>query len=198
MRDYLNAFEDALAKGDGSYDQWIDVDSFIDHHLLVEMGRNVDGYVLSTYLHKDRNGLLTMGPIWDYNGALGNADYFEAWEPEGWHFNNSEFPADNPWAFQWYERLLDDPNFRARRAARWAELRKGELATSALHADIDATASALASAAARNFEVWDILGEYVWPNDFGAEDRESYEDEVAYLKSWLAARVAWMDEAVKE
>jgi hypothetical protein len=46
--------------------------------------------------------------------------------------------------------------------------------------------------------VWEVLGEYVWPNDFGAEDRQTYQSEVDYLKSWIAARVEWMDEAVPE
>ncbi len=27
-----------------------------------------------------------MGPIWDYNGALGNADYFCCFLTEGWHY----------------------------------------------------------------------------------------------------------------
>ena len=32
-----------------------------------------------------------MGPIWDFNGSLGNADYFESRDIEGWHYENSEF-----------------------------------------------------------------------------------------------------------
>jgi len=38
-----------------------------------------------------------------------------------------------------------------------------------------------------------VLGEYVWPNDGGAEDRTSHEEEVAYLRDWLQQRTAWMD-----
>lgn len=190
---YLNNFETALSLGDGSYDQFIDVDSFIDHHLMVEMARNVDGYVLSTYLHKDKAGLLNMGPIWDYNGSLGNADYFEAWETEGWHFNNSEFPADNPTAYHWYEELMAHPAFQQRYRERWADLRQNELKTSILHADIDEAAATLEVAAGRNFDRWPVLGEYVWPNDFGAEERQTYAEEVSYLKEWLEDRAAWMD-----
>ena len=40
---------------------------------MVEITRNVDGYVLSTYFYKDRGGKITMVPVWDYNGSLGNA-----------------------------------------------------------------------------------------------------------------------------
>ena len=44
-----------------------------------------------------------------------------------------------------------------------------------------------------NFERWPVLGESVWPNDPGAEERQTFEDEIAYLQSWLTARLAWMD-----
>ena len=197
---YLNDFEAALSGPDfadasSGYAAYIDVDSFIDHHLLVELGRNVDGYVLSTYMHKDREGLLNMGPIWDYNGALGNADYFEADNPEGWHYNNPAFPADNPNGYRWYERLFEDPAFVSRYQARWNELRAGPFTEAMLMQDIDDAAALLQAGGAtdRNFARWPVLGEYVWPNDPGCEDRSSYAEEVSYLKSWVNARLNWMD-----
>jgi len=201
LTDWLDDFEQVLmsdnyANPSTGYAAWIDVNSFVDHHLLVEMGRNVDGYVLSTYLYKDRGGKLTMGPIWDYNGALGNADYFESWDPEGWHWSNPEFPADNPTAYCWYERLFEDPNFQQVYAQRWQEFRKGSLATEALLADIDVVAALLAEPSQRNFERWPVLGEYVWPNAEGWDERDTYQKEVDYLKSWLTERTEWMDSAV--
>ena len=200
ITNYLDEFEGALS-GPGfddeetGYAQYIDVDSFIDHHLLVELGRNVDGYVLSTFMHKPREGKLHMGPVWDYNGALGNADYFEADDPEGWHFDNPEFPADNPNGYHWYARLFEDPAFGVRYAQRWQELRAGPLSNESLLQDIEDAAVLLESGGAvdRNFERWPVLGESVWPNDPGAEDRQTFEDEIAYLQSWLTARLAWMD-----
>ena len=200
ITDYMNAFEAALADPGFAdtvtgYAAFIDVDSFIDHHLLVEMGRNVDGYVLSTYMHKGREGLLNMGPIWDYNGALGNASYFDCELPEGWHFDNDAFPADNPNGYHWYARLFEDPAFVERYQARWRELRRGPLSTANMLSDIDAAAARLngAGAVERNFERWPVLGEDVWPNDPGAVDRVSYAEEIDYLQTWLTARVTWMD-----
>ena len=38
-----------------------------------------------------------------------------------------------------------------------------------------------------------LLGEVIWPNDDGAEDRMTYMDEVSYLKSWVKQRAAWID-----
>lgn len=189
-RAQLDVVEAALASGD--YGAVVDVDSFVDHMLLVELARNVDAYVLSTTMVL-QDGVLRMGPVWDFNGALGNADYFEAWESEGWHYNNPEFPGDNPEAFCWWQMLLDDDAFRERRKERWREHRAGPLSDEALMASIDANAAQLRPAVDANFERWPVLGEYVWPNDEGAEDRESWEEELAYLKGWILARAEWMD-----
>lgn len=52
--------------------------------------------------------------------------------------------------------------------------------------------------AGRNFERWDILGEYVWPNAGGCEERDTYAKEVEYLAWWLERRLDWMDGAVEE
>ena len=77
LQQYFDDFEgvlisDEFADAELGYARYIDVDSFIDHHLLNEFARNVDAFVLSTYLHKKRGGKVEMGPIWDFNGALGN------------------------------------------------------------------------------------------------------------------------------
>ena len=175
----LDSIETELLSGDFSS---IDLDSFIDHMLLVEVGRNVDGYVLSTWITLSENDVLGMGPVWDYNGALGNASYFEAWETEGWHYQNPEFPGDNPNGFCWYAALLDSPEFLTLRRERWQMHREGAWSDAAIEARIDGAIAVLEPAVDRNFERWPLLGEVIWPNDDGAVDRMTYVDEVSYLK----------------
>ena len=149
ITDYLNQFEDSLLDDDIDPATLADLDSFADYLLLIELSRNVDGYVLSTYMHKPRQGLLTMGPIWDFNGSLGNADYFESWEIEGWHYENSEFPADNPNGFHWYATLLEDASFTQRLTQRWNQHRSGTWSDERLIADIDETVALLQEAQVR-------------------------------------------------
>jgi hypothetical protein len=89
LKSYLNQFESALNGPNfrdpiDGYVKYIDVESFIDHHIIVELTKNIDGFRLSTYMFKDRGGKLNMGPVWDYNLSLGNADYLEGWRPTGW------------------------------------------------------------------------------------------------------------------
>ena len=186
----LDSIEAELLIGDFSS---VDLGSFIDHMLLVEIGRNVDGYVLSTWITLSENDVLGMGPVWDYNGALGNASYFKAWETNGWHYQNPEFPGDNPNGFCWYEVLLENPEFLNLRRERWQIHRAGPWSDAAIEARIDGAIAVLEPAIERNFERWPLLGEVIWPNDLGAEDRTTYVDEVSYLKSWIKQRMGWMD-----
>ena len=68
----LANFNDSLI----GYSKYIDVNSFMDLYIINELSRNIDGYRLSTYMYKDRDdngGKLSMGPLWDYNLAFGNA-----------------------------------------------------------------------------------------------------------------------------
>ena len=98
----------------------------------------------------------------------------------------------------WYARLLEDAAFRRLLSERWTLHRSGPWADAALLGDIDSTADLLTDAQERNFGRWDVLGEYVWPNDEGAVERHSYAEEVDYLKTWLMARTAWMDTQLLE
>jgi hypothetical protein len=190
----LDAVEAELLVGDFSF---IDLNSFADHMLIVELGRNVDGYVLSTWITLSEDNVLGMGPVWDYNGALGNASYFEAWMPEGWHYENPEFPGDNPRGFCWYEILLRNASFLELRRERWQMHRAGAWSDAAIEARIDEAVAVLEPAVDRNFERWPILGEVVWPNDLGAQNRTTFIEEVTYLKSWIRERTAWMDLALQ-
>ena len=197
LQQYFDDFEgvlisDEFADAELGYARYIDVDSFIDHHLLNEFARNVDAFVLSTYLHKKRGGKVEMGPIWDFNGALGNPDYFEGCQLKAGTTRTRNFQ-------QIIQMLTNGMNACSRMkpfksvTARWRELRRDALSTESLMADIDAVVRELGASAARNFERWDILGDYVWPNAEGFDERNTFEKEVAYLKTWIQNRLAWID-----
>jgi len=70
------------------YAAFIDVDSFIDHHWLVEATKNVDGFRFSTFYYKDRADKIHMGPIWDWNLAFGNVNGKQGWMPQYWYWPN--------------------------------------------------------------------------------------------------------------
>jgi len=190
---YFNEFESVLyganyADPVNGYAAYLDADAFIDHHLLVEVLKNIDGFRFSSFMYKPRGGKLHMGPIWDYNLSLGNADYNDGYNPQNW-YHTLLSPEDYPW----YGRLFQDPAFQTRYADRWFALRAGPFKTSTMLADIDARVAQLTESAARNFTTWHILGSYVWPNPEGYSVRTTYQSEVDWMKNWLIARLAWMD-----
>jgi hypothetical protein len=193
IKAYLDEFESVLygtsfADPLNGYAKYIDVDSFIDHHILVELAKNIDGFRLSTYMFKDRLGKLNMGPVWDYDLSLGNAYYLEGWKPDGW-YNTLLGNADYPW----WRRLFQDDQFRLRYADRWYALRRNLFATSRLLGNIDDAATLLNEAQVRNFNRWRILGVYVWPNWFIAT---TFQEEINWMKNWLQNRLTWMDSQI--
>lgn len=78
-------------------------------------------------------------------------------------------------------------------AARWASLRDGGLREAVL-ASVDASARTLRPAVGRNFRRWPILDRRIWQNPAA---RGSFTAEVAFLRRWLDARMAWLDRATR-
>jgi hypothetical protein len=211
IKAYVNAFEQNLfgpnfADPTNGYAKYIDVNSFVDFFLLNEITKNVDGFRLSTYFYKNRDskgGKLTMGPAWDFNIALGNGDYYEGYKPQGWQYkvNDRMYPIpaggyDDVFKTPaWWGRLLDDFSFAQKTYTRWKSLRNNQWSDAKLNGFIDSTATAITESQSRNFQRWPVLGKYVWPNYYIGK---THQDEVSWMKSWMAQRVAWIDGQLKE
>lgn len=197
IQNFIHDFETLMAGPNYTdpltgYAQAIDVDSFVDFFIINEISRNVDGYRLSSYMHKDRDskgGMLKMGPVWDFDLAFGNADYYNGSSLVGWQV---DFRVGSD-GFQipfWWQKLVKDTSFAASIYPRWQALRQTTLATPRIQALIDSMAQELDEAQRRNFQRWPILGQYVWPNDFIGQ---TYSEEVNHLKEWIAFRILWID-----
>lgn len=203
IQNYIFGFEDALTSQNftdpiAGYLSYINVSSFIDFFLINEFANNVEAYRLNTYLTKDKNGKLSMGPVWDFSHSLGNVDYCSAGETNVWayKFNERCSNYDQLVPF-WWDRLLEDPAFVAQLKDRWTKLRNDELSLNSLNLMIDNYSNLLkeTGAAERNFMTWNVLGTDVHPNNFVGD---TYDDEINYLKSWISDRLTWMDSAVNE
>lgn len=201
ITNYMNEFEDILAAdnfndvNDG-YAKYIDVDSFIDFFLLNELSNNVDGFRLSTWLTKEKNEKLKMGPIWDFNLAFGNANYCGGGETNVWAYKFNERCSNDTWLIPfWWDRLLSDSVFVSQLQNRWDELRSGAFSNQYIINKIDNYTETLNAAGAidANFEKWPVLTEYVWPNNYVGN---TYSSEVTYLKTWINDRLSWLDTSI--
>ena len=193
---FMAAFESSLYgseyKKKGStnhYSNYIDPNAFIDNHWMVESAKQVDGYRLSTFLHKDRNGLLKMLPIWDYNLSYGNANYLEGWISEGWYY--VQYLGSD--AYPWFERLFEDADFKQRYIDRWYALRKDVFRTGHLVEIVDRWTHLLSEAQDRDFKKWPRLGTYVWPNADEDWPNTNLVGHVRYMTNYIARRFSWID-----
>ena len=198
LRTFLNNFESALhgndfADPEKGFRAYIDQDSWIDQHLLTEGLRNADGYRLSTYYYKDRNGPLKAGPAWDYNLALGNASFNGGQSPTGWHYEEMDPTRFLP-PYPWFGDMFRDPAFTLRYWDRYFQIREAQWNTTTLMAEIDKVAELLsAEATAREFVRWPTLGKHTYANAPGYQNRLTYQSEVDAMKDFLSARFDWMD-----
>lgn len=188
IQSYIREFEQALLTDDFSsenrtYPNYIDINSFIDYFLINEICRNIDAYRLSTYITKDKNGKLAMGPVWDLNIGYYNTDRIPI---NDWVINYNQYVESDAWMVPfWWPRLMEDPQFRAALKVRWQSLSGSTMSVQNLHAIVDETANLLIDNGAieRNNRVWAIGG-------------ESYEQSITNLKNYLSERVTWMDNEI--
>jgi len=170
--------------------------SFVDFQLVNELAKNVDGYRISTFLHKDKDKLdrvspIKAGPVWDFNFGFGNADYYDASVTSGWQY---EHPADYWSTPFWWRRLKEDPEYFNLMVDSWKAYRTSILSDIRVEEVIDSLTTMLADAQHRNFEAFPVLDQYVWANNYVGG---SYENEITYLKNWISDRMEWIDDRPK-
>jgi len=168
------------------YAKYLDVNSFIDWWFVNEIAKNNDAsWFYSVYIYYNpETQKLYMGPNWDFDIGFGNVNYNESDNVEGFRIKN----------YGWTRRLFTDPSFVKKVQTRWSET-KNELLESILNS-IQSRADELSLSAELNFNRWEILGTYVWPNADGYEERITYQSEIDYMKNWLNERYTWLDSAI--
>ncbi len=192
LKGYFDSFEQAMAANDfaeptSGYARWLDVPTAVDFALFQELARNTDGYTKSSYYQKlpdSSGGKLLTAPIWDNDLSFGNfANGTQT--PEGWLY---EFDWNRP--VPWWERLWGDAAFRNAATCRWHALRRGPLTTAAIDTKLDEFSAILAEAQPRENARWKLIDH--------KESRSAYVgatwmEDIAYLKSWMAKRIVWLD-----
>ena len=79
LKNYMiNTFESVL---NGTYNDYIDMDSFIDYYLIQELFMNIDLDYSSVFMYKPLGEKLHFGPVWDFDISAGNCRYVEKYDP---------------------------------------------------------------------------------------------------------------------
>lgn len=172
--DYVANLEESLVDDERfaarEYVNYIDVDSYIDWWFVHELTGNMEPlHPKSSYFHKDRDGLLTAGPVWDFD--------WETFVP---------YKASNLCNGEaiYFGRLFQDEAFVARVKERW-EMFKPRFET--VSAYIASEAERLAPSAAINSKMWPI--DVVVNQD----ENLSFEAAVNRMRTSYESKVRWLN-----
>lgn len=184
----FNYIENYLAKVDNAlygfyfkesskgWQNYMDIDSFVDWYLINEIAHNTDAQMLSScYMNLKRGEKLKMGPLWDFDLAFGNTDYWKR-GPEGFWVKDAD----------WFSRLFEDPAFVERVKERFDYFydRLPDIMR-----EIDATGEYLKYSAAANENRWHTFYNYGVPN---VEIWGKYQNEVQSVKEYIKTRMDWL------
>ena len=192
VQDYVQAFEDAVNSSDYTtnyngesthYSDLYDLDALVDYWLVTEIFFNEEMNKKSTYMYKDVDELMIMGPIWDMDwssGAAGtSAGSTTEWATLRFSVRGTHDAQDE----QWYKYLVQDPYFLMKLQERYWEIRSLQVQNMLDRIDV----------------------EYEYLKESGAADTERWENtstnriytfgqDVTLLKQWLNRHVEWMEE----
>jgi hypothetical protein len=179
IANYLDEFDRALQGPDWKdpvkgYPTYIDVNEWIDFHVLEVLSGNVDIFRYSTFFYKPRGGKLSFGPHWDFDRAMGSIDRRDAY-PRRW--NTGRF-----FDGAWWHQIFKDPDFWQLWVDRWQGLRRSNFTETNLFALIDRLANEVREAQPRQAARW------------GLEPRGgTYQSEIDWMKRWLSERINFID-----
>ncbi len=156
----------------------IDIPSFIDFMIINELASNVDAYEFSTFFHKDRNGKLRAGPVWDFNLTFGN-DLF-SWGYDRSHTDVWQFFDGGNMGPKFWKDLFDDPIYKCYLTKRWQALTASgmPLNSDEIFALIENTEVLISEAAERQEMIDGTSGEF--------------QQQILEIKNFINERIEWM------
>ena len=169
------------------YSEYVDMDSLVDFFIVNALFLNVEFGYKSNYMYIDETGIITFGPVWDFdwssgNHFLGSSAAYDKWYGGDWRTQHNV----------WYHQLYGDPYFTSLVQERWFELQD------TVQDMIDSIDDYYAYLnAASTYELNHYLS-LPSENDFQNQYHGySYKAECDALKSFLVNRFNWMNNQLR-
>lgn len=157
----------------------IDIPSFVDFMLVAEYSSNVDVYSLSTFFHKDRNGKLRAGPVWDYNLTYGYDAFGSRSRYDVWQFNNQDNNGPKFW-----RDLFNTDLYRCYLARRWFEQTAPGMPLS------------YEFVCNRMDEIDVLITEAIGRDNQRWHNMTQHEQWMGDMKNWIQLRINWLNQNI--
>ncbi len=192
ISDYLQTVNDLIRSKNPRMWDYIDMDGFIDWYLVNELFKNTDSAFLSSIkMFKDKDGKLSMGPVWDFDIGSGAVAYNNVQNPTGWLTRATSY-------CDWYDTLFTIDVFVEAVNTRWAALHEAGV-FDAIFQDIEDLTAYLDKSANEDYNLWHDT--YVtevnntdWLTVPDIQMTENWDVQIQYFTAYMKARIAWMDE----
>ncbi|MBQ8738618.1 MAG: CotH kinase family protein [Clostridia bacterium] len=159
----------------------VDVESFAEAYIIYELFKCVDVGFASFYMYKEAGGKLTAGPVWDFDRSMGNVEN----KGDSRYYDTLWARKDNMWFLglfmhEEFEMLVREklekylPTIRQTLEACYIYLEAHEESFN------------------RNFERWDILGGYVYPNPSELNRLQTWREHLDWLKVYIENSLNFM------
>jgi CotH protein len=160
---------------DANVSDWLDVRDYGDWWVFATITRIDDSVAKNSYHYIEQPGAPARFAPWDFNASFGQT------------FRTRRIPADQVVSYRTSNRIFE--RLRAN-PARWAELRRRrlEVMQDVFHPDhvdalIDGYVAEIEASALRDWAKWETAYR-AYPGWRARQDVTSYEEEVAYVRSW--------------
>ena len=174
-------------------EKYFDLESIVDFYIVLEYFKQVDVSVGSTRFYI-KNGKIYGGPVWDFDLTMGNCldSYYTVYNNVGGSGKSCEGIYCN---VDWFRYFNLVPEFEKMRNERYLEL-QSEIVN--LYTDtgagknyMDTVLDTYGDSFARNYDEagWKVDVEY---SNLERIPDKTYEQNVAYLRTWLKERNEWM------
>lgn len=175
FKDYINKMETVLYADNWldkrEYVQYMNLDSFVDWWFVYELSMNGEpGWPKSSYMHKDRLGKLTAGPVWDFD--------YGTFTPNKYFYIKGAM---------YYGRLFTDPTFVSLVKSRWFQLKpKFE------------TIPDYIRKTAENIKVSNEINIGLWPinSTINGDEKMTFEESIDRMIQAYTQKLEWMDKQI--
>ena len=171
----------------------LDLSSFLKHFIVGEFSGNMDTY-WSTYMYKNRNeDMFYVSPCWDFDLAFENDQrIYPINGHSDWIYKSGSAAGTMK---NFVTRILSDAAAYKSLRMMWKEMRDNGLFTEeSLDAYVDSMAMVLDKSQTLNFTRWKMLSSDVHQNP---RVPQTYAEEIEFVKDYINARIAWIDNKLK-
>ncbi|MDA0871572.1 MAG: CotH kinase family protein [Firmicutes bacterium] len=187
IQSYLDAVLQDLKNGVIHPD--IDVTNWVKYMFIQELFKNVDAWGLSVFIYRDQEGSLKFGPVWDFDFALGNADYVGDvyYEPEGFFL---AFDPRMTWFYHAFQIFDFKLAFKNEIITYYQDILPSYLTL------IEVLGESLIPYSENNFNRWDVFNTPLWPNPMFMVEFETHMDHVLWISDFIFERSKWYQQAM--